>query len=193
MEETTPYYLHSGPLHMSTHHGSSPFDMPPAPGNSMPPPPPSLPGVPTGNDFENFHLAMEPIRPSVVDVSADFLLGMGEPPHPELDKATADGDDAPVRVELARLRSRFSELDVTFNTAIDRAIACEQFGILELLLECGIPVEDRNLEAAITRGNVLMVARLVEELPESINRITTSGSTALSYAHSTCHPQLLFH
>ncbi|KAK3613535.1 hypothetical protein LTR56_027826 [Elasticomyces elasticus] len=147
-----------------------------------PPPPPALTGLPTDDGFPDLNFAIEPTLPSTFHANAAFLLSMGEPPHPDLDKAIADGDDTRVFAELARIRNRYSQPSVTFNTAINRAIDCEQLGILNLLLDCGIQTNDYNLQAAIISGNLLITARLVEELPGSINMVFENGHTALTLA-----------
>ncbi|TKA56564.1 hypothetical protein B0A55_12662 [Friedmanniomyces simplex] len=126
----------------------------------MPPPPPALAGLPAGNGLKDLHVAIEPTPPSIFDVNAAFLLSMGEPPHPELDQAIADGDDARVFAELARVRNQYSQPSVTFNTVINRAIECEQLGVLNLLVDCGIQAE----------------------LPGSINMVFENGHTALTLA-----------
>lgn len=167
--------------------------MPPFRATPMPPPPPALTGLPAGNGFEDLHFAIESTPLSMFDINAAFLLSMGEPPHPELDKAIVDGDNTRVFAELARVRNQYSQPSVTFNTAINRAIECEQLEVLNLLLDCGIQANDRNLQAAITSGNIPIIARLVEELPGSINMVFENGHTALTYAHTILCSGLVYH
>ncbi|KAK1818423.1 hypothetical protein LTR12_007220 [Friedmanniomyces endolithicus] len=154
----------------------------------MPPPPPDLIGIPADDSFRD--LDFDHISPCSVpmteqanaDIEDEFLLGMGVPPHPELDQAIADGDDIRVLAALAKARTRYPQPSVTFNTAIQTAIRCDQLGVLDLLLQRGIPADDRNLQAAIARANPRAVARLLEELPEGKNRILDYGHTALTLA-----------
>ncbi|KAK3626458.1 hypothetical protein LTR22_023152 [Elasticomyces elasticus] len=82
-----------------------------------PPPPPALTDLSADDGFEDLNFAIEPTLPSTFHANAAFLLSMGEPPHPDLDKAIADGDDTRVFAELARIRNRYSQPSVTFNTA----------------------------------------------------------------------------
>ncbi|TKA79500.1 hypothetical protein B0A55_02440 [Friedmanniomyces simplex] len=116
----------------------SPVTAPPSP---LPLPPADLTGVPAlpGNGFENLHLAFTgnspPTPPSPSKLNTQFLLSFGEPPHPELDKSIADGDGARVLADLARVSNQYPQPDVTFNTALRRAIECEQLGI-ERLCTC---------------------------------------------------------
>ena len=147
----------------------------------MPPPPPALAGLNTGSAFEDLHFTIESTPPSMFDGDAGFLLSMGEPPHPELDDAIAAGDDGRVLAELARVRKLYSP-SVTLNTAINRAIECEQLMILSTLLASGIQANNRNLQAAVSRGNIPLIARLMEELPGCINMVFENGHTVLTYA-----------
>ncbi|TKA82989.1 hypothetical protein B0A55_04666 [Friedmanniomyces simplex] len=93
----------------------------------------------------------------------------GEPPHLELDRSIADRDAARVSAELARVRTQYPQPNATFNTGLRHAIECEQFGIVSLLLESGIQPNDRNLQAAVIRGNIPILARLMEDLLWTIN------------------------
>ncbi|KAK5692152.1 hypothetical protein LTR97_011326 [Elasticomyces elasticus] len=167
---------------------SQPIEAPQVTAFFVPPPPPSLTGYPAESSFQDLQLAIEPQSTSRAqptspsEFHANFLLSMGEPPHPELDSAIASGDDALVQVELARARSRWPQPSVTFNTAINRAIECEQLGVLNFLLKCGIRANDRNLETAIVGGNISLVARIIEAMPGAINTRLEKGHTVLSLA-----------
>ena len=118
----------------------------------------------------------------MLGLNAEFLLSMGEPPHPELDKAILDGDDARVIEELTRARNHYLRPGLTLNTAIECAIESERLKVLNVLLENGVQAEDCNMQTAITRGNIPIVTRLLTELPGSINKVFDYGHTALSYA-----------
>jgi len=153
----------------------------------MLPPPSGLIGLSASNAFEDLHLLTEPCPASNIDartkaLQLEFLLSMGQPPHPELDKAIATGDEGYTLAELVRVRNQYPQPSVTLNTAVSYAIQCEQLGILNLLLEYGIQADDTNIQAAISRGHIPMVARLLEAVPGHINMLFRNGKTALSYA-----------
>ncbi|KAK0955580.1 hypothetical protein LTR91_022787 [Friedmanniomyces endolithicus] len=153
----------------------------------MLPPPSGLIGLSASNAFEDLHLLTEPCPASNIDartkaLQLEFLLSMGQPPHPELDKAIATGDEGYTLAELVRVRNQYPQPSVTLNTAVSYAIQCEQLGILNLLLEYGIQADDTNIQAAISRGHIPMVARLLEAVPGHINMLFRNGKTALSLA-----------
>ncbi|KAK6441311.1 hypothetical protein LTR95_002454 [Oleoguttula sp. CCFEE 5521] len=134
------------------------------PWRTMPPPP--------GTD-------MRMARQPAPDIHTEFLIGMDQPPHPRLDDAIADGDYDRLLAEFADIRRRYPHPTVTFNTALDRAIQYENLGILACLMRCGIRPNHHNLEVAIERGSVPVLARLVEGAPESIDMVLENGRTLL--------------
>ncbi|KAK0269631.1 hypothetical protein LTR35_014744 [Friedmanniomyces endolithicus] len=111
-------------------------------------------------------------------------MGQLPPPEldtPELDKAIATGDEGYTLAELVRVRNQNPQPSVTLNTAVSYTFQCEQLGILNLLLEYGMQADDNDIQAAISRGHIPVVARLLA-VPGHINMLFQDGKTALSLA-----------
>ncbi|KAK1083136.1 hypothetical protein LTR33_003456 [Friedmanniomyces endolithicus] len=160
--------------------------MPSLTASPMPSPPPDLTGIPANEYFEDFYLPAEPslvlpvVKIDPESLHTDFLISMGQPPHLELDKAISTGDNVHVINELGRVRSQYPQSNVTLSTAINRAIECEQLEVLKLLLKHGVKADDRNLQVAVRRGNIPLIARLVEEIQWNVNMMLSNGCTLLS-------------
>ncbi|KAK3047288.1 hypothetical protein LTR09_011277 [Extremus antarcticus] len=121
--------------------------------------------------------------PSRAELDERHLRTLLQPPHPELDHAIEGGTVDRVLDELAEARRRFNP-DATFNTAIERAIACGRFDVMRLLMENGVPVNTDNLEAAARSGHIPILAYLMKHFSWPIDNVSDHGLTMLTFVSS---------
>ncbi|KAK3076050.1 hypothetical protein LTR53_000095 [Teratosphaeriaceae sp. CCFEE 6253] len=139
-----------------------------------------FPGVPVAPEMVAAVLNAGP-PPSQPDLDEEHFRTLLQPPHPELDQAIESGSADRVLDELAKARRRFSP-EATFNTAIERAIACGRFDIMRLLIDNGVPVNINNLEAAAQSGHIPILEYLMKYFSWPIDCISDHGSTILTLA-----------
>jgi hypothetical protein len=153
----------------------------PLPRNYIPPPPPEgLGGTPVSPEFAAQHLAAlsSPQQPAI-----DPLLILIPSTHPELNTAIETNNAEYLLEELARLR-RLHGTRVCFNDAVNLAIRQAKLQMLRLLIDDGIPVDDKELELAARCGHIPILEYLMQHFEWHIDHHSCHGQTVLTYASS---------
>ncbi|KAK0335071.1 hypothetical protein LTR91_025978 [Friedmanniomyces endolithicus] len=124
--------------------------------------------------------------PAVVPMPNDLLADFDITRLPQLVETIAHGDEGPIFSALAQIRERPAEQrDDDIGFAIEKAIEYKQLRSLSVLIDGGIRVTLRQMHHAVTSGDIPLVQRFLDELPESINtQSPETGNTALTLAVS---------
>jgi hypothetical protein len=109
--------------------------------------------------------------------------------HADLNTAIEASNADDLLEELARLR-RLHGTEIMFTEAVDLAIQKANLQMLRLLIDNGIPVDDRTLELAAECGHIPILKYLMQHMGWHINRLSCHGYTVFQYASSCSNLRL---
>jgi hypothetical protein len=96
-----------------------------------------------------------------------------------LEAAIDDGDTLRIPVEITNARNRYPHRQLGFDGIVTRAIKRGNVEVLRVLLDNGLSVGELDLEDAASRGDIAVLAYLMDRLSWPVNKTTRLGRTIL--------------